>query len=621
MLFPFSRMRDCQKELVADVDDALVKGRHLIAHAPTGLGKTAATLAPALTHALGSRKKIFFLTSRHTQHHIAIETLRLIQERHQTSFITTDLIGKKWLCSHPGVDIFTTGEFQDYCKTLVTEERCTFYNATRTKSRTLTEPAKAMLNVLQQRPCHSEEAKQHACSTFCTYELLIENAKKSDVIIADYFHIFSPLRNSLLARVGKDLGDIILIVDEAHNLPDRVRSLMSASLNDFTIRSAQKEARQFRLSGLLSSLTGVGNVLSTLGKEKARDGDAFVAKDDFTTALASSVGDISTFIDDLNNAADSVREAKKKSFIGTIAKFITSWNGDDTGYARIMSVQKARSGTPYYKLSYMCLDPTVYCRDVFAATYSSILVSGTLYPMEMYRDVLGLEPKRTTLKAYQSPFPKDNRLNLVVNGVTTRYSQRTEETYARIAEYVRQCVSSIPGNVAVFFPSYAFRDKIYGLLQPIDNKQMLLERQGSSKEERRTLFTTFTAAADRGAVLLGVQAGSFSEGVDLPGKFLNGVVVVGIPLERPNLATKALIDFYDETMRRGWDYGYIYPAMIRSLQAAGRCIRSETDRGVCVFIDERFLWSNYRKVFPSDMAITVTNVPSRAINTFFQEYA
>jgi DNA excision repair protein ERCC-2 len=119
-------------------------------------------------------------------------------------------------------------------------------------------------------------------------------------------------------------------------------------------------------------------------------------------------------------------------------------------------------------------------------------------------------------------------------------------------------------------------------------------------------------------LLLGVQAGSFSEGVDMPGNFLNGVIIVGVPLEKPDLKTKALIDYYEYMFKRGWDYGYAYPAMIRCLQAAGRCVRSESDRGVAVFIDERFLWSNYRKIFPSDMEISITNEPEKLIREFWK---
>ena len=245
-------------------------------------------------------------------------------------------------------------------------------------------------------------------------------------------------------------------------------------------------------------------------------------------------------------------------------------------------------------------------------------MSGTLFPQEMYKNILGF-PENTVLKSYDSSFSKENRLNLIVPDVTTKYSKRTDENYAKMAKYIVTCVNKIKGNCAVFFPSYFIRDMLYRMIKPHLEKVILLEEQNSNKEERKKVYNRFVSLHKEGAVLLGVQAGSFSEGIDLAGDFLNGVIVIGIPLERPDLMTKSLIDFYDKKFDRGWDYGYSYPAMIRCIQAAGRCIRTETDRGVCIFMDERFLWGNYKKVFPTDMRFTVTNTPEQDISNFWKK--
>lgn len=117
--------------------------------------------------------------------------------------------------------------------------------------------------------------------------------------------------------------------------------------------------------------------------------------------------------------------------------------------------------------------------------------------------------------------------------------------------------------------------------------------------------------------MMAVQAGSFSEGLDYADNLLDAVIIVGLPLERPNLETQALIDYYDFKFERGWDFGYIYPAMNRALQAAGRCIRSETDRGAVILLDERFMWGNYRKCFPSDFEFNVTELPEKYLRRFF----
>ncbi|MFC2143403.1 ATP-dependent DNA helicase [Candidatus Aenigmatarchaeota archaeon] len=619
-LFPFSKIRESQNEFMKDIYDAVHDKKHLVAHAPTGIGKTSAALSVALDYALREGKTVFFITPRHSQHHMAIETLRKIREKSKTDVMVTDLIGKKWFCSVLGIDELTTGEFSDYCRIMVNEERCKYYNATRTNSRTLTKKGFVFLNKLKGEPLHSEEVKELMDGHCCPYEILTEHAKKSDVIIADYFHVFSPLRASLFTKIKKDLEDSIIIVDEAHNLPGRIRDLMSQKLTTTTLKYAEKEAKTFGFNELQHDMHELAKIIDQLKKEKLqRESESFVRKDVLSQMIESRIEKIDTIIDDLLNANETVLESRKKSLLGSVAKFLTYWGNEDEGYARIL--QKAtgrRSGKEFASLVYSCLDPTFFSKDVIEQSHSTILMSGTLSPMEMYRDLLGFDISRTKTNSYSSPFPKKNRLNLFITNATTKYSKRNMDNYNKIAEHVATCANKIPGNVAVFFPSYKIRDIIYDLVKNRIIKEIILESQDSNKADRRKLYNRFVELHEKGSVLLGVQGASFAEGIDLPGKHLNGVVVVGIPLERPNLENKALIDYYDIKFNRGWDYGYIYPAMIRSIQAAGRCIRSETDKGVVVFIDERFLWGNYRKVFPSDMQMKITINPEREIKEFFK---
>jgi len=616
MLFPFSAVREHQKEFLNDVNYAVSNGRHLIANAPAGLGKTAASLSPALGYALDNGKTVFFLTPRHSQHQIAIETLKKLREKSGTNFQIADIIGKKWLCSVKNVEDMTSSDFSDFCNSMVHEERCRFYENTRNKDRALKSGALNALKIVQGNFYHAEEAKALLASEHCSYEIIMELAKQSNVIIADYYHLFSPARNATLMRTNKKLEDIILIIDEAHNLPDRIRELMSIRITTFSLRKAENEAQMFD-TGTRSTIVGIENALNSLRKHAERE--AFIEKSEFLELIESNTNNIDAVIDELLSAAEQVREHQKKSFIAAIAKFLESWTANDVGYARILSLGKSRSGKAYLALSHSCLDPALFAKDVIGQSHSTIAMSGTLQPLSMYQEVLGFDVARTDLHSYKSPFPKSNRLNIIVKETTTKYSKRTEENYRLMADYVLKCANSIPGNCAAFFPSYDMRDRIFALLSEKVKKKILLEQRNSNKTERRALYDLFVSLANEGALLLGVQAGSFSEGIDMPGNFLNGVIIVGIPLEKPDLSTKALIDYYDYKFNRGWDYGYTYPAMIRCLQAAGRCIRSESDRGVAVFIDERFLWSNYRKVFPSDMELRVTDEPEKLIREFWQK--
>ncbi|MFH0948897.1 MAG: ATP-dependent DNA helicase [Candidatus Aenigmatarchaeota archaeon] len=617
-MFPFDSIRPVQKDFLNDVKNTVENRRHLLAHAPTGLGKTAAALCPAVEYAIENAKTIFFLTPKHSQHQLAVETLRHMKKKSGKKFITTDFIGKKWLCSHTAIDMLTNSDFSDYCKTLLKEERCSFFNNTRTSSHTLKLTASNMLNTfLEKQPLHAEEAKESA-SMFCAYEILSELAKQSNVIIADYYHVFSPLRQTILTRMHKQLEDMIIITDEAHNLPHRVMDLMSKKISTISLTKASKEAQVFGFYELADEIADISHVLDKLKGEKLKDSyEAFVEKQVFVDMLENKIGSLSDLITNMMFAAGQIIENKKRSHISIAAGFLDTWiNTEGNNFCRVLSAGKTLTGKSYAMLTCRCLDPMLITKEVLDQCHSAVLMSGTLYPMEMYRDVLGFEHERTDMHSYPSLFPRENRLNIVVKGVTTRYSVRNEN-YEKIAGHVVSCANSIPGNVAVFFPSYEMCNRIHGMVNNKIKKQILIEQQGSSKKERRRIYDSFVSLYAQGAVLFGVQAGSFSEGIDLPGKFLNGVIVVGIPLERPNLLSKALIDYYDIKFGRGWDYGYIYPAMIRSIQAAGRCIRSETDRGVCVFLDERFLWGNYRKAFPSDLRINVSEKPEEEIKKFF----
>ena len=166
-------------------------------------------------------------------------------------------------------------------------------------------------------------------------------------------------------------------------------------------------------------------------------------------------------------------------------------------------------------------------------------------------------------------------------------------------------------------PPARLRDKVYKNFYGICNKKMLIEKQNLSKEEKEKILEEFKENKDKGAVLLAVSTGNFGEGIDLPGDFLKGVVIVGLPLEKPDLETKELIDYYEEKYANGFDYGYIFPAITKCLQNAGRCIRSETDKGVIVFLDERFAWQNYIRCLPEDMDFKISKVYEDRIKGFF----
>jgi DNA excision repair protein ERCC-2 len=202
---------------------------------------------------------------------------------------------------------------------------------------------------------------------------------------------------------------------------------------------------------------------------------------------------------------------------------------------------------------------------------------------------------------------------------TTKFEKRSTQQFEEIGSTCADIVNVIIGNVFLFFPSYKMRDNVYLHFMNLCKKTIFMEDPKMSKEEKLELLERFKKYKKTGAVLLGVTSGSFGEGIDMPGDLLNGVVIVGLPLGVPDLETRELIDYFDKKYKKGWEYGYMYPAFQKTLQNAGRCIRSETDKGVIVFLDERYAWPRYRQCFPDDYDIIISKEFDGIIRNFFEK--
>ncbi len=609
-IFPYDNVRPEQDELVKDVFSAVSSGKCLIAHAPTGLGKTAAALSPALKYALEHGKTVFFLTSRHTQHHIAVETLKLIRSKHSLKFSVADLLGKKHMCARTESSSFFTRQFHDYCRSLRENDSCNFYLNFRRGS----EPSaasKLVLAEISSQPMHSEDAVEVAKKhKVCPYEVSALASRDASVIIADYYSIFSPaIRENFLKRNSKSISDAIIIVDEAHNLPGRMRELLTERISTITIERAMKEADKWAEPAIKEFLSLLQRLLGYLGSESS---EKILKKEQ----LLKPLGDVNKAIERMSSVADSVRESEQQSFIGAVSDFLAAWCRGDEGYARILTARQGMQN-PIVTVSYQCLDPSIETKKVIEDAHSVILMSGTLTPTFMYKDILGF-PEDTMQREYRNPMPKENRLALIVSGVTTKFTSRTPEQFKKIASVCAEALDAIPGNAAIFFPSYSIMEQVHVHLHEKITKSVFKEHPNMSKEEKQRILSDFKKSYFTGGLLLAVIGGSFSEGIDLPGEFLNGVIVVGLPLAQPDLYTKELISYYDKRYKKGWDYGYVFPAFTKALQSAGRCIRSETDRGVILFLDERYSWDRYYSCFPKELAPKTTRFFQQAIKDFFE---
>ncbi len=326
--FPHDIIRGGQDQLIKDLEQTFSEKKILLAHAPTGLGKTASALAVAIPYALENNKKILFLTNRHTQHQIAIETLKLIKQKTGEQVICADLIGKKWMCNQEVAGLFGS-EFNEYCKSVVEKGECPFYSRVRDK-KNLTVEAKVKLHELMNKsPQHCEEViVLGKAAEMCSYELSLALAKEALVLIGDYYYAFNPfVQNTLFNKLELKMEDIILIVDEGHNLPNRIAEMASSLLTSNMVKNGVMEAKKYRYDGVVVWLQELMRILNALAEFKTGK-EELISRTDFMQRVGNVV-DYDILIDELELAADEIRKKQRKSYLGGIAAFLAAWRCED----------------------------------------------------------------------------------------------------------------------------------------------------------------------------------------------------------------------------------------------------------------------------------------------------
>ena len=601
--FPFEAVRRGQDAFLADAVAAIREGRHLLAHAPTGTGKTAVALTAAVEYARRAGKLVLFLTSKQSQHWIAVETLRRMRAR-GFGVVGVDVVAKQAMCVNDRAPS-AAHAFRQFCESHVRARTCAWF----------ARPADAAVKLASQKVLHVSELVEasRACGT-CPHKAAMEAARRAHVVVCDYNYVFSDIREKVLPRIERPLEEIVLVVDEAHNLPDRIRGHLTGDLDAPMLIRASKEAKAVDPEAG-AQLQGVARSLHQA--LIAREGERAVGRDALIDAVETGLRGAG--YDDLLRSATDAGEALAGRGIPTIlpeiAEFLRRWRDVREGVLRIAV------GGAGGRFSLRLLDPSILSRRVFEDVHASLLMSGTLHPPGMYADLLGIEPYRRVLRAYPNPFPRENRRVLVDASVTTSYDRRGPAMYARIARELLGVVSAVPGNVAAFFPSYEVLGEVLeGVRTVASGKQLIVERQDWGARERGRVLESLREFRTRGgALLLGVLGGSLSEGVDYAGNLLSGVVIVGLPFSPPTLEVEALKAYYIRKFgaERGHAYAYVYPAINKVLQAAGRCIRSERDRAVVVLLESRLLDPRYARCFPPDFPLASVSGPVNEVRTFF----
>ncbi len=636
-LFPYSNIREGQRQFMDHCKLAFKRGMNLAAYAPTGIGKTVASLVPAIEEGLKQGKTILFLTSKQSQHKMAIDTIRrivgaspnhlnkLIKRSPNRSHIRENSRSKGHTLI--AVDIISK---QDMCpRDFASEHHAVFNEFCKMEKKTRTCPYLKSENLhvygtIEEGILHVEELAQLAKSAMmCPHAAALEVARYAHVIICDYNYLFSDISERMLEKLNLVHDDILAILDEAHNLPDRIRNHMKGdiTLNRFSdaLSELQEEDQQ-----LYRYVRDIRKKVADMFSDMKENDEEKLSKNDFihkVQSILDSTLDRKLTFEGLYKrlieiGEKRIEEKHTSSSLLVIGEFFKVWASDITGTIRFASTKGSEM------ISYRLLDPSIISRSIFNKLHSSVLMSGTLFPPRTYADMLGLTPGRTVLKEYKSPFPLENRKVFVLKEVSTLYKERTPKMFSLITDNIYQASESFSGNVAVFFPSYhLLQDIAFELAERGPSKQLIVEEKGMDKVEKERMFKRLSRLQYMGGgILLGVQGGSLSEGVDYPGDLLQMVIVVGVPLAPPSIEVKHLISYYRQLfgVSKGYMYSYIYPALSRVLQSAGRCIRDENDRGVVVLMDRRFAKSQYGKHFPIDFNLEFSTDYISKIKDFFK---
>ena len=611
--FPYE-WRPYQDQFARSIYDALTRSfdRHAVLEAVSGLGKTIAALATVLPIAIANDLVIVFCCRTHRQADRVIEELQSISTKKPVTGIS--LYGKKYMCLMDRVVASRSfEEAMEACIMMKKRSACKYHKKFLDKDYEIDD----IVQNLSSKPISASELINAAKKLgICPYDLAMNVMRNVRVVSLSYKYVFDPEVNTIFfERLGRKKEECIFILDEAHNLPEVASEMLTSRITLLDLKRAREEVNDYECEedlGILCSV--VAHIMEGMVARK-RDDELELPVDTtkWLQKLEKGLGwPIDAYLALIDKA--SVKIVEHKSHRGLLPKSRLS----DVG--AFLKNAQTTAPEPFFKHVLLCyrrggkivslkqeiipLDCRAVTQSILNKAYGSVSFSGTLEPIDVYARTVGL-PEDIVKASFPSPYPKEQMVVLVSSGVSTSYENRSQKMYQKIARRCIEAVCYTPANVGVFVASFKVMNGLIdvGFPRMVEEtgKAFFREEKFMASKENAEILKAFKSYAkkDSGAVLLAVQGGRSSEGVDYPGREMLTAVIVGVPYAEPLPRFEALSEFYTKYLSaKGKEYAYTVPAIRKASQAAGRPIRGFSDAGAIIFMDDRYREPYHRRLIP-----------------------
>lgn len=570
--FPFKDYRPGQREMAVEVYSAILQEREILIQAATGIGKTMSALFPSIkAMAEGLSSKIFYLTARTTGKDSAESAINEMREK-GLKIKSLTITAKDKICFKP--DSACSPDECEYAKGYFDR---------------IDEAEEQFIN----EDCLSRAAIERIASTYmvCPFEFSLGLSLMADVIICDYNYVFDP-RVYLRRFFLEEENDFTLLIDEAHNLVDRSRDMFSAEIFKQTFLDTRRVIKD-DLHNIYKKLSSINSALIKYRKKCDEQGAKIKVEKEAPEDLFPSLRRFLKAAEEwfVLNIPSSYKDQLLELYFN-VRTFLRILEEYDETYRTIYEASDKD-----LRVKLFCIDPSERLSRTSSKNRSAVFFSATMSPPHYFKRLFGCSDGTRNIEV-PSPFPPENLCLVIYGGVSTLYRNR-EATKGSAAGIITPVIDSRKGNYLLFFPSYAYMNMVTGIFEPEKNNfEIIIQNPGMTREDQDNFLNRFSIGNDNTLAGFAVMGGIFGEGIDLVGERLSGAVIYGVGLPGISPERDIIRDYFTETEQAGFEYAYLYPGINRVLQAAGRVIRSESDRGVVVLVDDRYKSYRYKSLFP-----------------------